>query len=124
MGVRGLATLSSDMNSMYTDSTVPIEDLAATQAYALKIRLSLSRLQAIHDPNEAKQTAEQIRDLQKKLKTAWTDYYPGKVSADDERKLADQISAQFADFKSLTDTELTAIDNGTPDNADTAAWNM
>jgi hypothetical protein len=32
MGVRGLATLSSDMNSMYTDSTVPIEDLAATQA--------------------------------------------------------------------------------------------
>jgi hypothetical protein len=39
MGVRGLATLSSDMNSMYTDSTVPIEDLAATQAYALKIRL-------------------------------------------------------------------------------------
>jgi methyl-accepting chemotaxis protein len=124
MGVRGLAALSSDMNSMYTDSTVPIEDLAATQAYALKIRLSLSRLQAIHDPNEAKQAAEQIRDLQKKLNTAWTDYYPGKVSADDERKLADQISAQFADFKSLTDTELAAIDNGTPDNAGTAAENM
>ena len=124
MGVRGLATLSSDMNSMYTDSTVPIEDLAATQAYALKIRLSLSRLQAIHDPSEAKQAAEQIRDLQKKLNTAWTDYYPGKVSADDERKLADQISAQFADFKSLTDTELAAVDSGTPANADTAAENM
>jgi hypothetical protein len=65
MGVRGLATMSSDMSAMYTDSTVPIEDLAATQAYALKIRILLSRLQAMHDPNEAKQAAEQIRDLQK-----------------------------------------------------------
>jgi methyl-accepting chemotaxis protein len=124
MGVRGLATLSSDMSSMYTDSTVPIEDLAATQADALKIRILLSRLQVMHDPNEAKQAAEQIRDLQKRLNTSWTDYYPAKVSDDNERKLADQISAQYADFKSLTDAELTAVDNGTPDTSGTTIENI
>ncbi|SDG11260.1 methyl-accepting chemotaxis protein [Paraburkholderia phenazinium] len=117
MGVRGLATLSSDMSSMYTDSTVPIEDLAATQANALKIRLTLSRLLTIHDPAEAKQASDRIRDLQKKLNSAWTDYYPAKVSADDERKIADQIATQFVDFKSLTDTALAAIDSGNIDAA-------
>jgi len=124
MGVRGLATLSSDMNSMYGDSTVPIEDLAATQAYALKIRLALSRLQVLHDPSEVKQASEQIHGLQKKLDTAWTDYYPGKVSADDERKIADQISAQYADFKSLVDSQLAAADSGTPDTAAADLENM
>ncbi|WP_144153086.1 methyl-accepting chemotaxis protein [Paraburkholderia sp. BCC1885] len=117
LGVRGLATLSSDMNSMYADSTVPVEDLAATQSDALKIRLNLMRLQTIHDADEIKQTTDHIRELQKKLNTAWADYYPGKVSAEDERKLADQISAQYADARTLTETALAAIDNGTPDAA-------
>ncbi|MGA7778019.1 MAG: methyl-accepting chemotaxis protein [Paraburkholderia sp.] len=117
MGVRGLATLSTDMTSMYTDSTVPIEDLAATQADALRIRLWLNRLSTIHDPSDQKQAAGQIRDLQKKLNTAWTDYYPAKVSDPDERKIADQIATQGADFKSLTDTVLAAVDAGTLDSA-------
>jgi methyl-accepting chemotaxis protein len=115
MGVRGLATLSTDMSSMYTDSTVPIEDLATTQAQALKIRLLLSRMLAMHDPSDQKQAAQQIRDLQKKFNTAWTDYYPAKVSDSDERKIADQIAAQAADFKSLTDTVLAAADSATLD---------
>jgi methyl-accepting chemotaxis protein len=117
MGVRGLATMSADMTSMYTDSTVPIEDLAATQADALRIRLWLNRLPTIHDASEQKQAAGQIRDLQRKLNTAWTDYYPAKVSDADERKIADQIAAQGADFKSLTDTVLAAVDAGTLDSA-------
>jgi methyl-accepting chemotaxis protein len=117
MGVRGLATLSTDMTSMYTDSTVPIEDLAATQTDALRIRLWLNRLPTIHDVSEQKQAAGQIRDLQRKLNTTWTDYYPGKVSDADERKVADQIAAQGADFKSLTDTVLAAVDAGTLDSA-------
>ena len=117
MGVRGLATLSSDMTSMYADSTVPIEDLSAAQADTLKIRLTLSRLLMTHDQNEAKQAAEKVRDFQKKLNTSWTDYYPAHVSADDERKVADQIAALNADYKSLTDTALTAVDAGTLDPA-------
>jgi methyl-accepting chemotaxis protein len=107
--------MSSDMNSMYADSTVPIEDLAATQASALKIRVTLSRFLSLHDANDARQAAERIRELQKKLDTAWSDYYPGKVSADDERKAADQIAAQLAEFKTLSDSALTAIDGGTLD---------
>ena len=124
MGVRGLSTMSSNMNAMYTNSTVPIEDLAATQADALKIRLTLSRLRMMHDPNEQKQAVGQIRELQKKLDTSWTDYYPGKVSADDERKLADQIAAQYADFKALLDTALTAVDGGTFDPNSTSLEKM
>ena len=124
MGVRGLSTMSSDMNSMYTSSTVPIEDLAATQADALKIRLMLSRLMGMHDANDQKQAVGQVRELQKKLNTSWTDYYPGKVSDDDERKVADQIAAQSADFKSQVDTVLSAVDGGTFDASSTSLEKM
>jgi methyl-accepting chemotaxis protein len=115
MGVRGLGTLSTDMRSMYTDSTVPIEDLAAAQANALKIRLLVARLMAIHDQDEQKLDASQIRDLQKKFDTAWTDYYPAKVSDDNERKIADQIAAQAGEFRSITDTLVATLDAGTLD---------
>jgi methyl-accepting chemotaxis protein len=115
MGVRGLATLSTDMRSMYTDSTVPIEDLAACQANALKIRLLVARLMAVHDQDEQKLDASQIRDLQKKFDTAWTDYYPAKVSDDNERKIADQIAAQAGEFRSITDTLVATLDAGTLD---------
>lgn len=117
MGVRGLATLSTDMNSMYTDSTVPIQDLANTRSEMLKIRLMLSRLETSKDANEAKQATQGIRDIQKRLDTAWSDYYPSRVSSGDERKVADQIAAQFADFKTTADAIVAAVDAGTLDAA-------
>ncbi|HEY1998926.1 methyl-accepting chemotaxis protein [Paraburkholderia sp.] len=115
MGVRGLAEMSSDMNSMYANSTVPIQDLANTRGTALKIRLALDQLATLKDPAQAKQAAQAIRDLQKKVDAAWSDYYPARVSAGDERKLADQIAGQTADFKTNTDTILAAVDAGTLD---------
>jgi methyl-accepting chemotaxis protein len=115
--VRGLGTLSSDMSSMYSGSTVPIEDLAAAQANTLKIRLALRTLLDAHDQDEQKHVANEIRDLQRNFDTAWSDYYPGKVSDDNERKVADRIAAQSVEFKSLTDSILTAIESSTPDAA-------
>jgi methyl-accepting chemotaxis protein len=118
MGVRGLGTLSTDMNSMYSDSTVPIEDLAVAQANTLKIRLALGALlTAPHDASEQKQDADEVRALQRKFDSAWSDYYPAKISDDNERKVADQIAAQAASFKSLSDETLAAIADGKVDAA-------
>ncbi|KFG94072.1 membrane protein [Burkholderia paludis] len=119
-GIRGLATLSGDMSSMYTDSTVPIEDLASTQAGALQMRLNLERLAATHDATEAKAVVDRIREREKKMLSAWNDYYPAKVTADDERKVADRIASQLGDFRSLASTALGAAESGNAD-ATTAA---
>ncbi|WP_423378652.1 methyl-accepting chemotaxis protein [Burkholderia sp. LMG 32019] len=111
-GIRGLATLSSDMSSMYTDSTVPIEDLAGTQAGALQMRVNLELLVTTHDAAEAKTIAERIRDREKKMLAAWNDYYPAKVTAADERKVADRIAGQLGDFRSLASSALGAAESG------------
>ncbi|WP_322064798.1 methyl-accepting chemotaxis protein [Burkholderia ubonensis] len=117
-GTRGLATLSSAMSSMYTDSTVPLEDLADTQAGALQMRLNLERLVATHDAAEVKTIVERIRAREKKVLTGWNDYYPAKVTAVDERKIADRIAGQLGDFRALASTALGAVESG---NADATA---
>ncbi|KVM79502.1 hypothetical protein WK05_21615 [Burkholderia ubonensis] len=117
-GTRGLATLSSAMSSMYTDSTVPIEDLASTQAGALQMRLNLERLVATRDAAEVKTIVERIREREKKVLTGWNDYYPAKVTAADERKIADRIAGQLGDFRALASTALGAVESG---NADATA---
>ncbi|KWE92368.1 hypothetical protein WL80_12730 [Burkholderia ubonensis] len=117
-GTRGLATLSSAMSSMYTDSTVPIEDLASTQAGALQMRLNLERLVATRDAAELKTIVERIREREKKVLTGWNDYYPAKVTAADERKIADRIAGQLGDFRALASTALGAVESG---NADATA---
>ncbi|MGF6300050.1 hypothetical protein OKW43_004359 [Paraburkholderia sp. WC7.3g] len=78
MGLRGLARLSADMGSMYSVSTVPIEDLAAVQAAALKVRLQMRYIQALHDEDKAAELVASIGEEQHKLDRAWHDYYPAK----------------------------------------------
>ncbi|MCW0060200.1 MCP four helix bundle domain-containing protein, partial [Burkholderia pseudomallei] len=114
-GTRGLATLSSAMSAMYTDSTVPIEDLASTQAGALQMRLNLERLVATRDAAEAKTIVDRIREREKKVLTGWNDYYPAKITAVDERKIADRIAGQLGDFRALASTVLGAVESGNVD---------
>ncbi|KVO12171.1 hypothetical protein WJ74_15470 [Burkholderia ubonensis] len=117
-GIRGLARLSSDMSAMYTDSTVPIEDLASTQVGALQMRLGLAQLVTTRDAADVKNLADRIREREKKMLAAWNDYYPAKVTAAEERKLADRIAGQLGDFRALASTVLGATESG---NADAAA---
>ena len=72
-GIRGLARLSADMSAMYLRSTVPIGDLSAVQAAALKIRLQMRYIQALRDQVKASAMVADIVVEQKKLNAAWGD---------------------------------------------------
>jgi len=111
-GVRGLAKLSTDMDSMYALGTIPVEDLATTHTASLQMRVALDRLIGQTNPGDAKRTVERVREFDKKLTAAWNDYYPAKVTADDERKVADQIASQLVAFRSLSDAALAAAEAG------------
>ncbi|VWB87981.1 membrane protein [Burkholderia lata] len=111
-GVRGLAKLSTDMDSMYALGTIPVEDLATTHTASLQMRVALDRLAAQTNPADAKQIVDRMHEFDKKLTAAWNDYYPAKVTADDERKVADQIASQLAAFRSLSDATLAAAAGG------------
>lgn len=108
-GIHGLRTLSANMGLMYTNDTLPLEDLAATQAIALRNRVALNSLMLVHNPEVIKQEVKQIQERQTKLNAAWKDYYPARVTAGDERKLADGIAAQINEFTSVLDSVLASI---------------
>lgn len=122
-GIRGLATLSSEMSSMYADGTVSIEDLVAIQTGMLRIRLKLNhaatRLSS-HDKDGAKAEVTQIREVLATIDAAWADYYPKRVSDDHERKLADQVAAQLPEFNSLAKVALGEFESGNLDLATSA----
>ncbi|RQP97703.1 methyl-accepting chemotaxis protein [Burkholderia stagnalis] len=121
MGLRGLARLSTDMGSMYSASTVPIEDLAAMQAAALKIRLQMRYIQAVHEQDKATELVADIGKEQKKLDAAWHDYYPAKVTTADERRLADRIATVLAAFRTQSDDIAEVLRTG---NLDMAAFSI
>ncbi|WP_321845067.1 methyl-accepting chemotaxis protein [Paraburkholderia bannensis] len=121
MGLRGLARLSTDMGSMYTASTVPIEDLAAMQAAALKIRLQMRYIQALHEQDKAEELVVDIGNEQKKLDAAWHDYYPAKIATADERRLADQVAKVSANFRTQSDDIAAVLRSG---NLDMAAFSI
>lgn len=108
-GIHGLRTLSANMSLMYTNDTLPLEDLAATQAIALRNRVALNSLMLVHNPQVIKQEIKQIQERQARLNAAWKDYYPARVTAGDERKLADGIAAQINEFTSVMDSVLASI---------------
>ncbi|WP_296660277.1 methyl-accepting chemotaxis protein [Paraburkholderia sp.] len=121
MGLRGLARLSADMGSMYSSSTVPIEDLTAVQAAALKIRLQMRYIQALHGQDNAAELVESIGEEQRKLDLAWHDYYPAKITAPDERRLADQVAKELAIFRTQSDDIVSVLRVG---NSDMAAFSI
>jgi methyl-accepting chemotaxis protein len=120
-GIRGLATLSTGMNSMYTGSTVPIEELAAMQSAALEIRLQMRYIQVLHDQDKAASMVADIDAEQKILDTSWHRYYPDKISTPEERKAAEKIAASLSSFQSQSGDIVAMLGSG---NLDVAAFTI
>ncbi|MFM0210664.1 methyl-accepting chemotaxis protein [Paraburkholderia sediminicola] len=120
-GIRGLATLSAGMNSMYTGSTEPIEDLAAMQSAALEIRLQMRYIQVLHDQDKAASMVAAIEAEQKKLDASWHRYYPDKISTPEERKAAERIAASLSAFQSQSSDIVSMLGSG---NLDVAAFTI
>ncbi|RAS34593.1 methyl-accepting chemotaxis protein [Paraburkholderia bryophila] len=98
-----ISRLKSNVTSSYSGVTVPIVDLANFRAAQLRIRLKLRRIQVFHDPAMTKQTTDALHADFDAMNSAWTDYYPGRVSAADEKAVADKVQDALPQLKQLTD---------------------
>ncbi|CAG4913468.1 methyl-accepting chemotaxis protein [Paraburkholderia gardini] len=117
IGARGARALEEHRANSYAHETVPVEDLAATRINALGIHIALMRLLAQRDPGEVRQTEAHIRELEKKLTASWTDYYPGRLTDDAKRAVANRIATCVNEFLSLVDAAVADIDAGNPAGA-------
>ncbi|MGF6603568.1 methyl-accepting chemotaxis protein [Paraburkholderia sp. GAS448] len=120
IGARGARYLNDSLEYLYANEVVPLEDLAATQASALRLHILLTRLLTQHDPEQIKQSAAQARQLEKTLGAAWADYYPRRVTDDGERAVADKAAATLNEFRSLADDALADAQSGNTDGASAA----
>ncbi|MGF6727228.1 methyl-accepting chemotaxis protein [Paraburkholderia sp. GAS41] len=116
-GTLGLSRLNSNITDAYTGSTVPIADISDVRESAVDISLQLSTLLAAHDQGKTAASVAAIRSDEERINKAWSNYYPGEVTSDQERVVADKINNLLSKIKSETDEAVVALGAGNYDAA-------
>ncbi|GGC67939.1 hypothetical protein GCM10011400_64790 [Paraburkholderia caffeinilytica] len=111
-GVVGLSRVNSNMRDSYSGNTGPIADLSDLRAAQLDIRLQLHLIEMFHDSGRTKAALEQIRVDQNAIDRAWKRYYPGGISSEKERVVADRIKNLLPQFNTLTAQLITELEAG------------
>lgn len=112
-----ISQLKSNVSDSYSGVTVPILDLANFRAAQLRIRLKLRRIQVFHDPALTKQTVDSIHADIDAMNSAWSDYYPARVSAADEKAVTDKVRDALPQLRQLTDQATDLLSAGNYDGA-------
>ncbi|WGS52626.1 methyl-accepting chemotaxis protein [Paraburkholderia sp. D15] len=115
--VSAISQLKSNVSDSYNGVTVPILDLTKFQAAQLRIRLKLRRIQVFRDAATTQQAVDGIRADVETMTAAWSDYYPARISAADERAVADRINGGLPQLKDLTDQAVGLLSAGNYDGA-------
>ncbi|MEX3953445.1 methyl-accepting chemotaxis protein [Paraburkholderia sp. EG287A] len=114
-GQFGLSRLNSNVNDSYEGNLLPVLDLGDMRAALLEMRLQVRRAQSLHDAAQTKASIDRIHAAQDHLTKSWSDYYPGRVSSDKEREIADTIKNLLPKFETGVDVEVTALEAGNYD---------
>jgi len=114
-GQFGLSRLNSNVNASYEGNLLPILDLTDMQARQFEIRLLVRRAQSLHDAAQTKVNIEKIHAAQARLDKTWSDYYPGRVSSDKEREIAERIKTLLPQFKAGVDEQVAQLESGNYD---------
>lgn len=97
-GVFGIAKLNSSVEDSYFGDTIPIIDLNDIRTAQLDIRPRLRMIRASQDPATTAQSVAVDRDVLQHIGKAWTRYYPGSVTNDEERVIAEKIKTTLPQF--------------------------
>ncbi|WP_297836379.1 Tar ligand binding domain-containing protein, partial [Pseudomonas sp.] len=97
-GVFGIAKLNSSVEDSYFGGTIPIIHLNDIRTAQLDIRLRLRMIRASQDPATTAQSVAVDRDVLQHIGKAWTRYYPGSVTNDEERVIAEKIKTTLPQF--------------------------
>lgn len=98
-GLYGMSKLNSNVNDMYTGTTVPIGDLAEVRASLLKIGLTIRRIQVARDSAGTKSGIASIRSNLEHVNKGWNHYYLLGKFPDKEREIAEKINKLMPQFK-------------------------
>ena len=100
------------MSETYSDTVLPIADLADIRAAVFDIRAKLKAMATTRTSGFVAQTRPDVAQDLTIIDKAWPDYYPAKVSNDVERAVADKIAHNLTEFRSQTGDALSALDAG------------
>nr|WP_322048394.1 methyl-accepting chemotaxis protein [Paraburkholderia sp. J67] len=107
-----ISRLSQTVTDEYSGTVVPIRDLGEVRASAIDARLQLGRIAASRDAQKTQAAAQAVDHDLAQLGKAWSDYYPGRVSSDAERAIADKIDAVVTPFRDSASQSLQRFNAG------------
>ncbi|SDI56946.1 methyl-accepting chemotaxis sensory transducer with TarH sensor [Paraburkholderia steynii] len=111
-GISGLSRLNSNVADEYAGNTIPIIDLSDLREGTLDIRLQLRRIQVFHDQGKTAAALEIIKGDQERIDKAWNHYYPGGITSEKEREIADKIRNALSQFKAAREEALGVLAAG------------
>jgi methyl-accepting chemotaxis protein len=120
VGVFGAMTIShlnQQVSDEYNSTLKPIEDLGIIHSALLDARLQLGQMQLYRDPGHVSASAPMVQHDLDALAKAWPDYYPGEVSTDTERAVADQINGALPKFRDMASQAVGLFQSGNYDGA-------
>lgn len=111
-GLVGLSRVNSNMKESYSGNLVPITSLSELRVAQYHLRLQTARIQIFHEADEKRMAIKEIREDQQRIEKAWNTYYPGGITSDAERDIAQRIVALLPRFNAATEELLTALSTG------------
>jgi methyl-accepting chemotaxis protein len=120
-GIGGLSKLNSNMSETYSEAVVPIADLANVRGAEVNLRGKLRALAMTHTADSAAKILPELDEDMAVIDKAWPDYYPAKVSSENERAVADKIANDLAQFKAQSGEAISAFKAGNVDAASESA---
>jgi len=114
VGLYGVRSTYALVDDMYRNNVQAMAAISEARAAIIEDRLALNR--SIIDPSR-RDTVKRIQAGHERLTTAWTRYYPGMVSADDERVVANRFDALIKASGGDVQHEAELLDAGKSDEA-------
>ncbi len=114
VGLYGVRSTYALVDDMYRNNVQAMASVSAARAAIIEDRLALNR--SIIDPSR-RDAVKRINAGHESLMSAWNRYYPGMVSADDERAVAKQFDDLIKASGSDVSHEAELLDAGKTDEA-------
>ena len=112
IGTYNLSKTNDAVTHTYEGNVLTLADLSQINQALLSTRVKITAEQRDRNPASALTTKQEIAENDTLLDTAWDDYFPGRVSDDVERAIAEDFRASLVALRAgIDDINAAMIDN-------------
>lgn len=112
IGLYSLSKTNDALNSTYEGNVLTLGDLSKINQALLGNRVKITAEQRDRNPASALTTKQEVAENDAIIDAAWADYFPNRVSSNEERAIAERFISSLASLRAgIEDINTAMIDN-------------